>query len=83
MANSNTRSHTGSAQPAHNGQFSAAQAMTLAAQLQSQGHLQEAERLLREILRQQPGHAFALHLLGVIAHQCGKQPLANGRLASH
>ena len=50
--------------------------MTLATQLQSQGRLQESEHLLQQILHQQPNHAFALHLLGVIAHQVGKQPLA-------
>jgi tetratricopeptide (TPR) repeat protein len=48
------------------------QAMALANQLQAQGRLQEAERLLRQILQQQPDHAFALHLLGVIAYQVGQ-----------
>ena len=48
------------------------QAMTLANQLQTQGRLQESEHLLRQILQQQPQHAFALHLLGVIAYQVGK-----------
>ncbi len=57
-------------------QLSIEQAMTLATQLQSQGRLQEAEHLLQQILQQQPHHAFALHLLGVIAHQVGKQALA-------
>jgi len=52
------------------------QAMTLANQLQAQGRLQESERLLRQILQQQPQHPFALHLLGVIAHQAGNQPAA-------
>lgn len=51
-------------------------AMVLATQLQSSGRLQEAENLLQKILRQQPQHPFALHLLGVIAHQCNKQPIA-------
>jgi len=50
--------------------------MTLATQLQSQGRLQESEHLLQQILQQQPDHAFALHLLGVIAHQVGKQVLS-------
>jgi tetratricopeptide (TPR) repeat protein len=49
------------------------QAMALATQLQSSGRLQESEQLLQQILQQQPQHPFALHLLGVIAHQCGKQ----------
>ena len=52
------------------------QAMMLATQLQSQSRLQESEHLLQQILQQQPNHAFALHLLGVIAHQVGKQALA-------
>ncbi|MDH4215494.1 MAG: sulfotransferase [Gallionella sp.] len=52
------------------------QAMALANQLQSQGRLQESEHLLQQILQQQPNHPFALHLLGVIAHQVGKNPLA-------
>ncbi len=52
------------------------QAMALATQHQSQGRLAEAERLLRQILQAQPHHAFALHLLGVIAHQAGKPQLA-------
>ncbi|MBK9161023.1 MAG: tetratricopeptide repeat protein [Nitrosomonadales bacterium] len=57
-------------------QMSVEQAMALASQLQSQGRLQEAEHLLRQILQAQPQHTFALHLLGVIAHQAGKPELA-------
>lgn len=52
------------------------QAMALAAQHQGQGNLQQAEHLLRQILQAQPNHAFAMHLLGVIAHQAGKPQLA-------
>lgn len=52
------------------------QAMALSGQLQAGGRLQEAEHLLRQILQRQPNHPFALHLLGVIAHQCNQQPLA-------
>ncbi len=33
------------------------------------GRLKEAETLYREVLAQQPEHADALHLLGVLAHQ--------------
>ncbi|MEO8331090.1 MAG: sulfotransferase [Gallionella sp.] len=58
-------------------QLSPDHAMALATQLQSQGRLQESEHLLQQILQRQPNHAFALHLLGVIAHQVGKQPLAS------
>jgi tetratricopeptide (TPR) repeat protein len=57
-------------------QLSLDQALALATQHQSQGRLQEAEHLLRQILQVQPQHAFALHLLGVIAHQAGKPELA-------
>ena len=38
------------------------------------GRLQEAERGYRAILRQQPRHADALHLLGLVAHQSGNNP---------
>ena len=57
-------------------QLSMEQAMMLAAQHQSQGNLQHSEHLLRQILQVQPQHAFALHLLGVIAHQCGRQAVS-------
>jgi tetratricopeptide (TPR) repeat protein len=57
-------------------QISIPQAFNLAAQLQVNGRLQESENLLRQILQQQPNHPFALHLLGVIAHQVGNQPVA-------
>jgi len=59
-----------------NSQLTIDQAMTLAAQYQAQGRLQESEHLLQQILQQQPNHPFALHLLGVIAHQVGKLQLA-------
>lgn len=48
------------------------QAMTLATQHHAAGRLPQAEMQLRHILKAQPRHAFALHLLGVIAHQAGK-----------
>jgi tetratricopeptide (TPR) repeat protein len=47
-------------------------AMALANQHQAAGRLQQAEIQLRHILAVQPEHAFALHLLGVIAHQVGQ-----------
>ncbi len=52
-------------------QLSLNQALALAGQLQEQGKLAEAEHWLRQILQQQPGHAPALHLLGVVAYQAG------------
>ena len=50
--------------------------MSLANHLQAQGRLQESEHERQKILRHQPHHAFALHWLGVIARQVGKNPLA-------
>jgi protein O-GlcNAc transferase len=49
-----------------------AQALRLAAQQVDAGRLQPAEAILRQILERQPGHADALHLLGVLAHKAGK-----------
>ncbi len=39
--------------------------------LHSQGQLAGAERIYRDVLRQQPQHFDALHMLGVIALQTG------------
>ena len=40
------------------------------------GRLPETEVLCKEIIRADPGHADAIHLLGVIAHQGGHQRVA-------
>ncbi len=56
--------------------MSVEQAIQLAGQHQSAGRLQEAEKILRQILQANPNHAHALHLLGVVAHQAGKPVLA-------
>ena len=40
------------------------------------GRLQEAEKLYKEIIRTDPEHADAIHLLGVIAHQSGHRQIA-------
>ncbi|MDI1301666.1 MAG: tetratricopeptide repeat protein [bacterium] len=56
-------------------------AMDLASQHHAAGRLQQAEVQLRHILEAQPGHAFALHLLGVIAHQAGKTEDAIGLIS--
>jgi predicted O-linked N-acetylglucosamine transferase (SPINDLY family) len=40
------------------------------------GRLREAESLYRQVLQADPQHADTLHLLGVLAHQTGRQELA-------
>jgi len=57
-------------------QLSIPQAMQLAAQQIDGGQLPQAEAILRQILQQQPRHAGALHLMGVLAHRAGKTGLA-------
>src|SRR4051812_4359000 len=43
--------------------------------LHGSGRLQEAEKIYREVLAAAPAHADSLHMLGVLASQCG-QPQA-------
>ena len=43
--------------------------------LHGSGRLQEAEQIYRQVLAAAPGHADSLHMLGVLASQCG-QPQA-------
>ncbi len=52
------------------------QAFELAIQHQQAGRLQEAETLYRQILAVEPRHADSLHLLGLIAHQVGRNDVA-------
>lgn len=56
--------------------FNIQQAMALASQLQSEGKLANAESVINNILQVNPGYPPALHLLGILAHQVGKIPLA-------
>ena len=52
------------------------QALELALSRHRAGRLADAETLYRQILAVQPGHADALHLLGVTAYQVGRHDLA-------
>jgi len=51
------------------------EAMHIAMQLQSENKLAQAEIILNRILATNPSHAYALHLLGIIAYQAGKMTL--------
>lgn len=48
--------------------------------LHQRGELERAEAIYRNVLRQQPDHADALHLLGVLRHQRGASEEALGYL---
>jgi protein O-GlcNAc transferase len=57
-------------------QLTIQQAFELALRHHQADQLQQAEQIYRQILAQQPKHAEALHLLGVIAYQGGRYDLA-------
>jgi tetratricopeptide (TPR) repeat protein len=48
----------------------------LAAQHHKEGRLSQAETIYQQILQSDPNQPIALHLLGVIAHQTGKNDVA-------
>jgi predicted O-linked N-acetylglucosamine transferase (SPINDLY family) len=52
------------------------QTFDLALQHHKAGRLQETEQLYRQILAQDPGHAGAMHYLGLVAHQMGRSDIA-------
>jgi len=52
------------------------EAMHRATHLQNDGKLEQAELILNRILAINPTHAYALHLLGIIAYQVGQISLA-------
>ena len=56
--------------------MTSAAAFQNAIQLHQAGRLAEAEAIYRQILAAEPRHADALHLLGVIALQVGRNDLA-------
>jgi tetratricopeptide (TPR) repeat protein len=51
-------------------------ALALAAEHQQQGRPEQAERMLRELLRSQPENIDALRLLGVLSYSAGRLPEA-------
>jgi protein O-GlcNAc transferase len=57
-------------------QLTVQQAFNLAVQHHHAGRLREAEHLYRQILAQQPEHADAIHYLGVVARQDGRNDIA-------
>src|SRR5258708_16014154 len=52
------------------------EALTAALDFHRAGNLQQAENLYRQILQVDPAHPDAVHFMGVIAHQVGRQELA-------
>ena len=52
------------------------EAMRTAVQLHQAGRLAEAEQIYRQILAADANHADALHMLGVVAHQVGRNDAA-------
>lgn len=52
------------------------QAFELALGHHQSGRLAEAEALYRQVLAAEPRHADALHMLGVLAHQVGRNDVA-------
>jgi tetratricopeptide (TPR) repeat protein len=47
--------------------------LTTAVRLQAVGRIAEAERIYRDVLREEPRQAHAMHFLGLIANQVGRQ----------
>jgi tetratricopeptide (TPR) repeat protein len=54
------------------GRVSVEQALPIAAHHIEKGQLPQAESILQQILAAQPGHAHALHLLGLVAFRAGQ-----------
>ncbi len=51
-------------------------ALSIALQHHQNGQLNKAEKFYKKILKADPNHADALHLLGLIARQAGKNDIA-------
>ena len=56
------------------------QALDLAIQHHTAGRLSQAETIYQQILQTDPDQPIALHLLGVIAHQVGRNDVAVDRI---
>ena len=56
------------------------QALDLAVQHHTSGRLSQAENIYQQILQNDPSQPIALHLLGVIAHQEGRNDVAVDRI---
>ncbi len=56
--------------------FTIEQTLDLASQHHLAGRLREAENLYRQVLAQEPEHAGALHFLGAIARQTGRNDVS-------
>lgn len=54
----------------------ASEALQIALTLQSQGKLQQAEQIYRNVLNTLPNHPDALHGLGVLMHKAGRNDMA-------
>jgi len=52
------------------------EAMALAQRLEATGELDKAEQILRQVVRNRPKHAGALHLLSVVSHRLDQSELA-------
>jgi len=63
-------------QPKQQKQLTIQQALNLAVQHHSAGDLPKAESLYNQVLQSEPNQFVALHFLGVIAHQVGKNDRA-------
>src|SRR5262245_38919791 len=69
--------HGGASQPPRP-RAELAQLLAAGVRYHQAGHLKQADALYREVLRHDPDHADALHLLGQVALQTNNLPLAEG-----
>ncbi|MDP7469145.1 MAG: sulfotransferase [Alphaproteobacteria bacterium] len=75
-AKSEARRKSGESQLERQNQLPIQQTLDLAVQHHTAGRLPEAKGIYQQILQVDPNQPIALHLLGVIAHQVGKNDIA-------